>query len=168
MKKIVIAFLLISMSLAAYANPGKDPKMAKERLMSLIGEYAYKDGFEVVRLGTLGTSILKGTIKIAASCDEDGRMISDAIKDIRRIAVVEYEDSDNRTKEEFESRLERILESSELLMETKEEDKAMRIYGIIDEEGSSLKDFVMYTPGDCALICLFGSIPIETLAKIAE
>ncbi len=44
----------------------------------------------------------------------------------------------------------------------------MRIYGVVDESADSVKDFVLYTPSDCALICIFGSISMDAVAKIAS
>ena len=44
----------------------------------------------------------------------------------------------------------------------------MRIYGVMDEKTNEVKDFVLYAPSDCSLICLFGTLSMDAMAKIAS
>ena len=53
-------------------------------------------------------------------------------------------------------------------MEVKDESDTMQMYGIIDEDGESVRDFVLYTPADCALICIFGKVSMDAVAKIIK
>ena len=60
-----------------------------------------------------------------------------------------------------------MLEGSQMLMEAKDGDDKMRIYGIVDEDGEKVSDFILHTPSECAVICILGSISTEAIAKIA-
>lgn len=169
MKKIIIAFLLISLSIIGFAQKNKGA-VPKDRLMTLISEYSGKDGFDVVKIGSIGTSAMKTVLKLSAAKenDEDARKMAELMKGIKKMAIVDYESCNSGTRDTFNAKLEKILDSSELLMEMKDGDDIMKIYGIVDKDGTTLHDFVMYAPQDCALICMFGSIPMETVMKIAE
>ena len=90
------------------------------------------------------------------------------LNDIRRVAVVDYEDCGESVKNEFNSKLDRILAGAEILMEVKDSEDLVRIYGVVNEDASRVKDFVVHVPNDCALICMFGSIPMDAVAKIIE
>ena len=42
----------------------------------------------------------------------------------------------------------------------------MQIYGVVDENNGTVRDFVLHNPTESSLICIFGSIPIEKLARV--
>ena len=43
----------------------------------------------------------------------------------------------------------------------------MKIYGMVDEKGEKVRDFILHTPSECAVICILGEISTEALAKLA-
>ena len=51
-------------------------------------------------------------------------------------------------------------------MEVTDEGDQMQIYGLYDERTDVVRDFVLYTPSECALICLFGSISMDTVSRM--
>ena len=51
-------------------------------------------------------------------------------------------------------------------MEARDGGDSVRIFGVTDGDGSVLRDVVVHAPGSSTLICLFGSLPMETLAKL--
>ena len=53
-------------------------------------------------------------------------------------------------------------------MEAKDGNDLMQIYGVVDEKTGTVRDFVMHNPSGSSLVCIFGSIPIEKLAKIVS
>jgi hypothetical protein len=55
----------------------------------------------------------------------------------------------------------------EMLLEAKDGDDNMKIYGVVDEDGGKVSDFILHTPSDCAVICILGSISTEAIAKLA-
>lgn len=166
MKRIIIAILLVFISLAGFAKNGNG---SSEKLMSLISEYNGRDGFEVIKVGSFGTSMLKAALKLGASKDEeeDLKQALKLMKGINKMAIVDYEDASDKVRDAFNSRLERLLGSAELLMEMKDGDDCMKIYGIMDSECTQIRNFVMHAPGDGALICLFGTMQVDEIMEFA-
>ena len=46
--------------------------------------------------------------------------------------------------------------------------RLMRIFGLVDEEGDEVRDFIAYSPQDCVLICLYGSMSMRQLARLMK
>lgn len=121
-----------------------------------------------MRLGTLATSAIKTAVRISAKDDPDARQALDILSGIRRLTVFEFEDCEASVKEKINKKLSHILKESELLMEAKDGNDSMQMYGVLDEKGESVRDFVLYTPGDCALICIFGKISMKAVEKVIK
>ena len=51
-------------------------------------------------------------------------------------------------------------------MEVNDEEDRMQIFGLYDERTDAVRDFVLYTPSECALICIFGKISMAAVEKI--
>ena len=164
MKRTITILCILLLSLSGWA--GKPVK--KGQLASLVTEYRNVEGVELVRLGTLATSAIKTTIRVSAKDDPDSKQALRLLNGIRRLTIFEYEDCEASVKHEINNKLQRILRGSELLMEVKDESDTMQMYGIIDEDGESVRDFVLYTPADCALICIFGKVSMDAVAKIIK
>ena len=122
----------------------------------------------MVELGRAATAALKGAIRLATINDPDGREVLKLMKGIRSITVLNYEDCSQSDRDKISRKLERALSGSEVLIEASDGGEKMRIYGLVDEKTDKVRDFVMYTPSDCALICIFGSISMDAIAKIAS
>lgn len=170
MKKLLTVLTILALCMPAIAGGKAGGGVPKEKILGLVQEYNHKAGFHVIRLGALGTSFVRTAAKIAIKAEGDPEA-AEAVKllnDIKRVAVVEYEECNESEKNSFNSRLEKILAQSDLLMEAKDSEDVMRIYGVVNEDASQVKDFVIHVPNDCALICMFGSIPMDAVAKIIE
>ncbi len=142
-------------------------KASKNKIGSFIADCRHYEGAEVVHLGTFATSLGKGILKIVSIDDPDAREVLKMIKDVRSLYVLSYEDCSNGVKEKVNSRLEKLLEGSQMLLEAKDGDDKMKIYGVVDEKGEKVSDFILHTPSECAVICILGSISTETIAKLA-
>ncbi len=148
----------------------REKAVPQEKLMSIVSEYSRKGDFEVTKVGRIGTAALKGLIRMTASSDMD-KDTQDAlsiISGIRSVAVVEYENSEEAVRVEFQKKVEAVLDSSDLLMEINDDGDNLKLYGVVSEGSGTVRDFVMYSPGDCTLVCLFGSIPLDRIATIAN
>lgn len=169
MKKLIIALFLAIVPVLSFAGTG-GRTVHKEKILTIISEYRHQDGVDVVRLGSLGTSLAKTVAKIALEVDGDpeAREIVKMIKGVKSIAVVDFEDAAPSVRDSFNSKLQRAFANSDLLMEVKDDEDQVYIYGLVDQAGDIVQDFVMYVPNDCALICLFGSISIDAVARLAE
>lgn len=164
MRKTIAILCILLLPLSGWA--GKPVK--KGQLASLVSEYRGVEGVELVRLGTLATSAIKTTVRLSAKDDPDARQALDLLSGIRRLTIFEFEDCEASVKEKINNKLGRILKGSDLLMEVKDGSDAMQMYGILDEKGDSVSDFVLYTPGECALICIFGKVSMKAVEKIMK
>lgn len=164
MKRITLIVLILLLPLGA----GAGENVSKSRLSSFISEYRYCDGVEVVRLGPLATSAIKATIRISAAGDKDAVQALRALGGVKKVLVFDYEDCRSELKERISRKLDRILDEAELLLEAKDGQDGVRIYGVTDGEGKTVRDLVLHTPGGCALICVFGKISMDSIAKLME
>ena len=164
MKKILIILSIVLIPFTGTA--GKS--VPKNQLLAALSEFKRAEGVELVQLGPLATSALKAVVRISSSEDEDARQALALMKGVRRVTVFDYEDCDSKVKDRINRRLNRVLGNSELLFEAKDGGDVTRIYGVSDSKGEVVRDFVLYTPGDCALICIFGKVSMKAVEKLIE
>ncbi|MBQ9660873.1 MAG: DUF4252 domain-containing protein [Bacteroidales bacterium] len=164
MKRFLFFFLTL-LPLAAAAAPA-EKNVPKGELSAIISEFRRCDGVEVVRLGRMGTAAIRGIVRMAAKEDPDARQALDVMRGVRRITVLQYEDCAPEVRERLVRRLDRALDGCELLMEAKDGDTAMRMFGVVDEASGEMRDFVIHAPSECALICVFGSLKMDSVGKI--
>lgn len=165
MKKLLLVLGLMVPMLAAAATFGN--RASKNRIGSFIADCRHYEGAEVVHLGTFATKVGKGVLKVASIDDPEAREMLKMIKGVKSLYVFNYEDCSNGVKEKVNKRLEKMLEGSEMLLEAKDGDDKVKIYGIVDDNGEKVSDFILHTPSDCAVICILGSISTEAIAKLA-
>ena len=162
MKRLLIILSIVLIPLSGTA--GKS--VPRNRLLTALSEFRSTEGVELVQLGTLATSALRAVASLSSAGDEDARQALALMKGVRRVTVFDYEDCDAAVKEKIGRRLNRILGDSEILFEAKDGEDVMKLYGVTDSKGENVRDFVLYTPGDCALICIFGKISMAAVEKI--
>ena len=169
MRKLLLLILLAIMPAVSFTAHGADG-IPKDSLMAVVNEYRLYDGFDVVKLNSLGTKALKTAIRIAAMGeeDEDIRQLLKVITGIKKIAVVDYEDCSQGIRDGFNRKIGKILQDQEILMQVKDGSDSMTIYGVVSDDAGTVKDFVLFSPDSCALICLFGSISIDTVMNLVE
>ena len=163
LKQLFLIFALLLPLTAVASGPGR--KVSRSEVSSIISEYRHYDGVEVVKLGWLATAALKGVVRHAGN-DEDTRQIREALRGIKSVTVLEYEDASPDVRHRLNSRIAHALDGRELLMEAKDSDASLQIFGVVDESTGTIRDFILNTPGNCALICLFGSLPMETVSTM--
>lgn len=162
-------FTLLAVILATMCLCTEMMAVTKNRLMALVQDVKSYDGVELVKVGSLGTAAIKALVKLGAVIDdEDARNALDIIKGINKVVILDYEDCDDAVKAKIASRAASALEGSDLLMEVKDGEDHMQMYGVVEGDGSEVSDFVMYDSEGCALICLFGRINVDTVMKLAK
>lgn len=166
MKKYLFLLLLLLPLAASAARPGKG--ISRSELTGIISEFRRYDGVEVVRLGRLGTSAVKSAIRLAGAGDPEIRDALTMMKGLKSLTVLQYEDCAPAVRERLNRRIARALDKGELLMEARDGGTSMQIFGIVDDETETVRDFVIHAPANSALICLFGSLSLDTLSKFAE
>ena len=169
MRKLLLLILLAIMPVATYTASGANG-IPSDKLMTVVNEYRLYDGFEVVKLNSLATKALKTAIRIAALGEEDKdiRELLKVITGIKKIAVVDYEDCSEGIRDSFNRKVGKILQNQDILMQVKDGSDSMTIYGVVSDDAGTVKDFVLFSPDNCALICLFGSISIDTVMRMVE
>jgi hypothetical protein len=165
LKKLLLFFLLLLPLTAGAARPHRS--VSSSDVSSIISEFRHCEGVEVIRLGRMGTALARGVFHYADDGDEDMQELGRVLRGIKGMAIMDYEDASGEVRERIERRLTRALSGRELLIEAKDGGDIMQIFGRLDEATGTVRDFVMHVPGDGALICLFGSIPMEAVSKIS-
>ena len=162
MKRLLL-IISILIPFSAYAGGS----VSRARINHIVSECRACEGSEVVHVGWLGTAAIRGIIRLSAMDDPDAREALTLLRGVRSLSVVDFEGCSESDKARLRSRINAALSNDEMLIEVADGQDKMRIYGVVNEKTESVRDFVLYTPGDCALICLFGTLPIDTVSKIA-
>ncbi len=164
MKKaiIVLAFLLVPVMTFALVPGGK---ISKIKVSSLVSQYRGKQGVEVIEIGRLGTALLKGVAAMADGNDKDTREALTALKGIKGLTIISYEDAEAVLKQKINGKVEKMLKGVELLMEAKDDGETMRIYGTFNEKTGKVSDVGIFSPTDGTFIFLVGSFNLEDISK---
>ena len=166
---IIIIVLALSLPLAGNAN-AQGKTVPGSQISLLISEYKAYDGFEAVKVGRLATGVIKSLISSGAmeSSDPEVKELKRLIKGIKKLAVVDYSDCDLEVRQGFTQKMGRLLSGADMLMEVKDGSDIMRMYGVVDDKGGKVKNFVLFSPEDCTLICLFGTISLDSVMNLAS
>lgn len=160
MKKILFTLVMLlglgTAALAGEQNP---------QLRSLVSAYKGTEGFEIVDIGGIGLGLLKAAARNAADSPEDREALK-LFNGLKRLTVVDFSDAPADKREKFLRKANRILNDSELLMEAKDNDETVRIYGTSSKDGSLLEDIALLA-GD-ALIFIRGTIRTEQITELMK
>lgn len=165
MKKLFLMLGIMMPMLATASTLGN--RANKNNVGDFIRDCRNYEGAEVVHLGTFATKIGMGVLKIVSIDDPEAREMLKMLKDVKSLYIFNYEDCSNSVKAKVNSRLEKMLDGSQMLLEAKDGEDKMKIYGVVDEKGEKVRDFILHTPSECAVICIMGSISTEAIAKLA-
>ena len=165
MKRFIFIALMLILPLGMLAEvPGG--KVSKRKVASIISQYKNSKGVEVIDLGWLGTSLIKGVMRFADDGDKDMKQALSMMKGLKGISILSYEDADKALKQKISSKLSNILKEAELLMEAKDEGDVMKIYGTLNEKTGKVSDVALFAPSDGTFIYLSGSFSMDDLAKV--
>lgn len=170
MKNIfIIIVLALTLPLAGNAK-AQGKSLPGTQISLLISEYKAYDGFEAVKVGRLATGVIKSIIRSGAAKEDEADM-KEALRlmrGIKKFTVVDYSDCDQQVRQGFSNKMERLLNGVDMLMEVKDGSDIMRMYGVVDDNGGRVKNFVLFCPEDCTLICLFGTISLDSVLSMAS
>ena len=170
MKNILIIIVLaLTLPMAGNAN-AQGKSVPGTQISLLINEYKGYDGFEAVKVGRLATGFIKSMINSGAmeSGDPEIQEIRRLVKGIKKLTVVDYSSCDLQVRQGFSQKMNRLLGGADMLMEVKDGSDVMRMYGVVDDKGGKVKNFVLFSPEDCTLICLFGTISMDSIMNMAS
>ena len=173
-KKLIFTVLLVlaaSTALCRAQDSGK--KVPRTEINALVNDFRHYDEFESISLGRFMTSIIRKAGAISIYSDDmdkqerkEARLAFDAMKSIKGMTIVDYEDCSPRIKEKFNNKMAALLDGVELLMSAKDDEDSVYIYGYVTGGGSKVKDLVIYSPNDGGLICLYGTIDMDKIGQI--
>ena len=149
------------LSLCASARAGNQ----NDRIRSLVSSYKGTEGFEIVDIGGLGLGLMKAVVRANVD-DEEDRQALELFKGLKRLTVVDFSDAAPRDRGRFLDKAGRILSRGEMLLETKDGDETVRIYGTSSEDGNILEDIAVLS-GD-ALIFIRGTIRADQIGTLIE
>lgn len=154
--------------MAVACSSSRSGTATEKKLSSLINEYKGQENFEVIELNPVATSALKSLIG-AASISKDDRVIEllRTIKGIKKVTVVEYEDCDSTVREEFAGKAGTILSKENLLVEVKDKDDRIEVYGEPDNNNGNISNPVLFIRSDHVLIFLKGTIGLDSIYALA-
>lgn len=166
MMKRLLLFLVLLLPLAASAaQPSRT--VSKSELATVISDFRRCDGVEVVTLNRLATTAVKGVIRMAGSNDPEVREALQLMRGLKKLTVLEYENAAPDIRDRIQERIARALDGGELLMEARDGGgTSMQMFGIVDDASGTIRDFVIHAPDNCALLCLFGTLSMDALAKM--
>ncbi|GEM_PF-1365332 len=175
MKKIITSIilcgLLVCTSVSCKNRQESDEVSQDRQLAELVNDFRGNEEFRVVNLGGLATSILKGTAGIAGKYSDDPQVtnVLKSINDVQGLNVVTYGDCEDSLKAAFNARLSGILNDDNLVMEAKDGEDVVKIYGFEDKsKDGALKDIVISVPSEGVLLCIKGSVDFNKLVELAK
>ena len=163
MKKFILTVCAALLLIPGLQAGGK--KLNVSALNALVSEYRVREDFEVTHLGFFSTSLLKRAARLGAD-DPDARTAVSLIEGVRNLTVVDFSGSPASVRASFASRVNRILHTSDVLMEMKDEDSCLRVYGLLDEVAGKLRDLVLFDENGTLLVA-GGSISLDALQSLS-
>ena len=158
MKKILITLMML-LSLGTAALAGEPNR----QLRNLVSDYRGTQGFDVVDIGGLGMSLLKAAARTGAETPED-RAALKLFDGLKRLTVVDFSEAAPEVKDKFRRKVNRILAGQEMLLEAKDGDETVRIYGTSSDDGTLLEDVALIAGN--ALIFVRGAIRGDQVAAL--
>lgn len=137
-------------------------------LSSVISECSRCEGADVVSLGRIATAGIKGVLRLASKDEPDADEALLMMKGIRSLSVLDFDDCSDKDKARINKKINRALDGADILMEAGGSGEKLTIYGTFNERTGKVKDFILYSPNECSLICVFGTFSMDDIAKIVE
>lgn len=165
MKKIIFATLslLIATIVSIAANGNVDTR----NIISTISDYKHVSGVQVISVGKLGLGFAKVVANLSAESEEDKAALA-ILNGINKVVVVNYEDATAAKEKELNSKFSELLNNAEKIIEVKDEEDTIHIYGTSANGGGSIDDLMIFIPKDYTLICVLGSISAERIADLIK
>ena len=158
MKKLLVTLTILLTGTMLWAG-------VPAKVQTLMNEYKHHDGFDHVSIGPLGMTLMKGIVLSDKDLDAEDRAALGAFESIRRLTILDFEDAQADVKARFISKLQRILNGMDLILETKDSDSRLSIYGV--DDGRTVRDCILFDP-DGTLIVVRGKIGMDKLMELAN
>ncbi len=173
-KKLIIALILAlaTFSLSSAATDG-GKKVPRTEIKSIVKDFKRYDDFESVTIGKFMMKLIKSveTMDIDDMDDDESKEFENVMKLMKSLdgmIAADYEDCSEAVKAKFNSRMTKALDGVELLMESKDDEDHVYIYGYVTKDGEEIKDLVIFSPEEGNFMCLLGTLKMEYLGELAK
>ena len=166
MKRFLLIICILVPCLSCKGGQGGAAR--ESRISTAVSECRHYEGADYLKLGSLATGALKGVVRLAGAGDSDIKEAVSLLKGIDGLTVFSYDDCSPEDRALIDARLSEALAGSEMLLEASDSGQKLRMYGTYDERTDKVRDFVLFAPSESALICVRGSVSMDTVARIAS
>lgn len=166
MKRIILMVLLVAAAVVG-ASAGEKRNLSTDAVLQLVMDHRGKQGFETIYVGKMGLGLVRMVLSAEAD-DPEEKAVLDMIKGLNKFVVVNYEDASQTARAAFAAKLNGLFGNMEKIIEVKDGEDEVNIYGTSVNGGESIDDIMIYIPSDCTLICVLGSISADRIADIIE
>ena len=175
MKHKVLAFILAAAGLLAVCLTGfastigdGTSKITKKEVKALLKEFKKNKGYECEEVGSFGLALMKAVADSDDEDDADGRLVLKSIDKLKGIIAADLSDCNLDVIFRFNARVEELLKDAPLLIEAKDEDESIKIYGTVSPNGKHVSDVIIFCPEDAELTYFEGIIDIGALRQYAN
>ena len=165
MKKII--FVTLGLLIASFVSIAENKDVGAKDIINTISDYKDVPGVEVISIGKLGLGLAKGVANLSAESEEEKAILA-ILNGVNKLVVISYEDAASAKQKELNTKLSKLLNNAEKILEFKDEEETVNIYGTSANNGKSIRDLMIFIPEDYTLICVLGSISAERIADIIK
>lgn len=165
MKKII--FVTLSLCMTAFVSIAANRNVDTRNIISTISDYKDVSGVQVVTVGKLGLGLAKVVGNLSAESEEDKAVLA-ILNGINKVVIVNYEDAAVTKQKELNSKLSELFNNAEKILEIKDEESTVNIYGASVNGGKSIHDLMIFIPEDYTLFCALGNISAEKIADLIK
>ena len=163
MKRII--FAILSLWLAAFVCIAANRNVDTKNIISTISCYKHVSGVHVISVGKLGLGLAKFVGNLSVETEEEKAALA-ILNGINKVVVVNYEEATAAKQKELNSKLSRLLNKAEKILEVKDEEDTVNIYGTYVNGGDYIDDLMIFIPEDHTLVCVLGSISADRIADL--
>lgn len=164
MKKFIFSILIL---VSTFTVEAEARKFNANSVISMVKTYDTEPGFEIVSVGKIGIGLTRFVTNLSAEIEEDKAAMA-LLKGINKIVIVDYEEASESRRNAFNTELNRLLDKAEKIIEVKDDEDTVYIYGRSLKGGKSIDDLIIFMPEDYSLICILGSISAKNIANLIE
>lgn len=165
MKKII--FVTLCLLTASFASIAANQNTDAKNIISTVSDYKDVSGVEVISVGKLGLGLTKIITNLSAESKEDKAILA-LLNGINKLLLVNYEEAALAKRKELNSKLSELFNNAEKILEFKDEEETVNIYGTSANGGKSIQNLMIFIPEDYTLICALGSIRAEKIADLIK
>ena len=165
MKKII--FVSLSLLIASFVSIAANRNVDTRTIINTINGYKEVSGVEIVSVGKLGLGLVKSITNLSAESKEEKAILA-LLNGVNKLVVVNYEDATVEKQKELNTQLSGLFNNVEKILEFKDEEETVHIYGTSSNNGKSINDLMIFIPKDFTLICALGSIKAEKIADLIK